>query len=470
MVRGVLRVAEKAAARCVSASHQSLASRTAALQRLESRPYWRHTSAAPTLGMAAVALAVAAATAGAEAETRTEASQLMGGGLGAAAAGTEGEETSARVRGGRRLLLKQRTKHQAKVQEEDQMKTHLDEYKQRREAIDSLHARFDMYASKSVEADDGRCVKAMTFTDFLHSFVLPQFHLHSPRPDLTYSCEFVGDANALVTYEECYLLIHLLQSEFLLVSQQPQVPKEHFDVAFCMFDLDGDGSVDKAEFCAVIENVLRAITTRGGGEEAPVSAEHALPRLTKFLFGRFGKTITAKDLEAALDALRKQILRVEFDLYATVNPLTKQQTMSVHDFALTLISCFDPEKLPPYLDRVQALNASDGVVTWEEFFTFHFNVQSNLSDIKLAFELTGAEEITEADFIRAAHVVSGVELSSPVVQLAFRIFDENANGTLDQAELFKVLEMRNTVQLKQKSNAGSRLEKLWHCVKEGDKN
>ncbi|EGZ12772.1 hypothetical protein PHYSODRAFT_316363 [Phytophthora sojae] len=407
--------------------------------------------------MAAMALAVAAAADDEDASAHAEAKQLVGG-LGAVVAGAEGEETSAKLRGGRRLLLKQRSKHQAKLQEEDQMKTHLDQYKQRRVAINSLRKRFDMYASKSVEAGDGRRVKAMTFTDFLHSFVLPQFHLHSPRPDVTYSCDFVGDANGLITYEECYLLIHLLQ-----------IPKEHFDVAFCMLDLDGDGSVDKAEFSAVIENLLRTITTREGGEEVPISADSTLPRLTKFLFGHFSKTITAKDLGEALDELRKQILRAEFDLYATVNPLTKEQTMSVHDFALTLVSCFDPDKLSPYLERVQELNASEGVITWEEFFAFHFNVQSHLPDIKLAFELTGADEVTEADFIRAAHVVSGVELSSPVVQLAFRIFDDDANGTLDQSELFKVLEMRNTVQLHQESLSGSRMQKLWHCLKEDDK-
>ncbi|ETI55097.1 hypothetical protein F441_02171 [Phytophthora nicotianae CJ01A1] len=486
MVRGVLRVAEKVVARRaghtgVSVESQSLVSRAvsaAELERLKTRPNRHQTISKSTLGMAAMALAVAVAAAERENDTHAEAKQLMGGGIGAAVISAEGEETSLKLRGTRRLLLKQRSKHEANMQEVDQMKTHLDEYKQRREAIDSLRTRFDMYASKSLDAGDGRRVKVMTFTDFLHSFVLPQFHLHSPRPDLTYSCDFVGDTNGLITYEECYLLVHLLQ-----------IPKEHFDVAFCMFDLDGDGSVDKAEFCAVIENLLRPIIAPEGGEQVPISAEDTLPRLTNFLFGRFGKTISAKDLEAALDGLRQQILRAEFDLYATVNPLTMQQTMSVHDFALTLISCFDPEKLPPYLDRVQALNASDGVVTWDEFFEFHFNVQSNLPDIKLAFELTGADEITEADFIRAAHVVSGVELSSPVVQLAFRIFDEDgklfkpsystdidnkhfyvANGTLDQSELFKVLEMRNTVQLKQESNAGSRLEKLWHCVKASDKN
>lgn len=51
------------------------------------------------------------------------------------------------------------------------------------------------------------------------------------------------------------------------------VPKEHFDVAFSMFDLDGDGSVDKAEFCHVIENLLRSITANEAGGPMNISAE-----------------------------------------------------------------------------------------------------------------------------------------------------------------------------------------------------
>ena len=143
-----------------------------------------------------------------------------------------------------------------------------------------------------------------------------------------------------------------------LVTLYP-VPKKRFDVAFCMFDLDGDGSVNKTKFGAVMELLLRASNVvGGGGEEVPISVDSALPRLTTFLFGRYKKKIIAKDLAEALDVLRKKVLRAEFDLSATRDPLTKQQTMSVHDFALTLISHLDPDQLPPFLERVQALNAS----------------------------------------------------------------------------------------------------------------
>ena len=57
---------------------------------------------------------------------------------------------------------------------------HLNEYRALREAMDSLRAWFDMFASGSVETADGQRVRAMTFTDFLHSLVLAQFHVHSP--------------------------------------------------------------------------------------------------------------------------------------------------------------------------------------------------------------------------------------------------------------------------------------------------
>jgi Ca2+-binding EF-hand superfamily protein len=335
------------------------------------------------------------------------------------------------------------------------MKIHLDEYKKNYREIDSLRARFEAYATKTVGSGDKEA-RAMTFTDFLHSLILPRFHLQAPRANVEYACDFIGDANSLITYEECYLLIHLLQ-----------IPKEHFDVAFAMFDLDGDGTVDKAEFCHVIENLLRSITANEAGGPMNISAEATLPRLTKYLFGRYGKKrITAQELEAALDLLRKQILKAEFDLYAKPHPSVKnQEVISVHDFAITLISCFDPERLAPYLERVQALNASEELVTWDDFYKFHFNVQSNLEDIKLAFELTGAAEITEADFIRAARVVSGVELSFPDVQPAFRVFDNNGNGTLDQTELLKVLEMRTDIEL-QKKHPETVIKRFWSCIKE----
>ncbi|CAH0486150.1 unnamed protein product [Peronospora farinosa] len=140
--------------------------------------------------------------------------------------------------------------------------------------------------------------------------------------DRVCSCNFVGKADELVTYKECYLLNHL-----------HQIPKElwmwHFACSIWM-----------------------------AMDEVSISAADTLPRFLKLIYGRFSKTISAKDLEKILDALHKQILRAAFDLYATVNPLAKQQTMSVHDFALTLISCFDPEKLPPLLEHVQTLSTS----------------------------------------------------------------------------------------------------------------
>jgi hypothetical protein len=90
--------------------------------------------------------------------------------------------------------------------------------------------------------------------------------------------------------------------------------------------------------------------------------------------------------------------------------------------------------------------------------------------------------------------VSGVELSFPVVQLAFRIFDNDGsvllfssffistrtafnsllhetfwhegNGTLDQSELVKVLEMRTDIALKKK-HPETFVKRFITCIKEG---
>lgn len=365
-----------------------------------------------------------------------------------------GGDESKPARSGKRHLLKSRTRHKAKLEEVDLMKIHLDEYKKVRVAIDSLAKRFELYASKTIAKEGADPVAAMTYTDLVHSLILPRFHTRLPHPDVEYKCDFVGNANGLITFEECYLLIHLLQ-----------IPREHFDVAFCMFDLDGDGAVDKEEFCHVIENLLRAITTKEGEQPVRFSAEETLPRLTKYLFGTFGQKIRAAELEAALDVLRKDLLKAEFELYAKPHPSKKSvQVVSVHDFAITLLSCFDADRLPSYLERVEKLNASDEVVTWEDFYKFHFNVESNVADIKLAFELTGAEEITEADFIHAVKVVTGVELPFPVVQLVFRVFDNNENGTLDRSELLKILEMRTNIELQQR-RPDSKFKRFLECAK-----
>ncbi|KAJ0393353.1 hypothetical protein ATCC90586_009880 [Pythium insidiosum] len=404
--------------------------------------------------LAAALLSVGGATVALSEPKRTNSG--TGGGATADAAKEAEAEAPAepKPRAGRRALLKSRTRHKAKLEEVDLMKLHVDEYREARATIDSLAKRFELFASKSIEAS-GQKTPAMSYTDFLHSMVLPRFHAQKPSPELQYTCEFAGNADGLITYEECYLLIHLLQ-----------IPQEHFEVAFHMFDLDGDGSVDKTEFCHVIENLLHAISVHEDTKPLAIEAEALLPRMVKYLFGRFGKKkIRASDLAAALEALRRDILRAEFDLYARPHPTKKgTHVISVHDFAITLVSGFDPDRLQPYLDRVEALNASEELVTWEDFYKFHANVQNNLADIKLAFDLTHAEEITEADFIRAARVVSGVELSFPVVQLAFRVFDGNDNGTLDQSELLKVLETRSTIELTQR-RPENKLQRFVSCVK-----
>ncbi|OQR93031.1 hypothetical protein ACHHYP_03021 [Achlya hypogyna] len=332
------------------------------------------------------------------------------------------------------------------------MKESLARYKQDLAAFDSIETRFDVFA-KAVNKDlKGNWQKVMTFTDFVHALVLPRFRTAEPPATANYSCDFTGDANGLISYEECHLLVHLLQ-----------IPVEHFAVAFHMFDLDGNGTVDKAEFLEVLSSVLSNIKdTRATGKDKEVHVE-ASYRLLQHFFGKHGKKkITAKEFIAVIQTLKEHLLRAEFDLYAAKSK-DGAVSISVHDFAVTLISCLDPKHLPSLLPRLQLLAASDERVSWPEFVLFHSVIQNHLEGIKLAFELRPDDEINEEDFLKAAYIVSGVRLPERIMAMVFRIFDANGNGTLDEDELLKILATRNQAAL-HKAPPVSRPAKFWACI------
>ncbi|EQC39562.1 hypothetical protein SDRG_02998 [Saprolegnia diclina VS20] len=332
------------------------------------------------------------------------------------------------------------------------MNESLTRYKQDLAAFDSIETRFDVFAKAVNKDKKNSWQKVMTFTDFVHALVLPRFRTAEPPSTASYACDFTGDANGLISYEECHLLVHLLQ-----------IPVEHFDVAFHMFDLDGNGTVDKAEFLEVLSSVLNNIKdTRTDASKPKEVHVEASFRLLQHFFGKHGKKkITAKEFIAVIQSLKEHLLRAEFDLYATERNGVK--SISVHDFAVTLISCLDPKHLPSLLPRLQLLAASDERVSWQEFVLFHSVIQNHLEGIKLAFELRPEDEVNEEDFIKAAYIVSGVRLPEHIMAMVFRVFDANGNGTLDEDELLKILATRNQAAL-HKTVPLSRPAKFWACL------
>lgn len=117
---------------------------------------------------------------------------------------TDAEDASEPKARGRRSLLKKRTKHTAKLEEVDLMKIHLDEYRKNHKEIDSLRARFEAFATKTV-GEGEKEARVMTFTNFLHSLILPRFHLQSPvrqtdhhSPFVIMSCSMYIDVLCLV--------------------------------------------------------------------------------------------------------------------------------------------------------------------------------------------------------------------------------------------------------------------------------
>lgn len=174
MVMSVVRTGLRAAAPRLRSSATAAGAQAAAADPSERRA-WLAQLAALALGGAAAASALPSAT---ENEPRSAliAAVVDAEAADAAASAAPAAEPKSR---GRRSLLKKRTQHTAKLEEVDLMKAHLDEYRRSRRDIGSLRARFDAFASKTVGAGES-ATRVMTFTDFLHSLILPRFRLQAP--------------------------------------------------------------------------------------------------------------------------------------------------------------------------------------------------------------------------------------------------------------------------------------------------
>nr|CCA17779.1 conserved hypothetical protein [Albugo laibachii Nc14] len=336
------------------------------------------------------------------------------------------------------------------VTDTTQYTARIEEYWKHAKSLHSPSARFHAFASRQTASSNLHQVPAMTFTDFIASFLVPRFRLSDLNPNRVHESEFLGNADGLITFEEYLAIIHLLQ-----------IPKIHFDVAFSIFDLDGDDAVDKAEFCHVMENLLRS-QQDASSTCTSIDIEKTFTRLIAHLF-EDSKSISSTEFENVLDTLRTQLLHEEFEVYATQPLKNHEYSISVHDFAITLIAGCEPHQLKLYLNRLSKLHASKERVNWTEFYNFHFHIQHNLRDIQLALELAGKDEITETDFIRAVAIVCEIELSYPVMQQIFHVFDRNGNGLLDRSELLHMLQLRDSSNFC-KAELDSKMQRFWHCL------
>ncbi|ELU03948.1 hypothetical protein CAPTEDRAFT_173112 [Capitella teleta] len=300
--------------------------------------------------------------------------------------------------------------------------------------------------------------------------------------------------NGLVSYTEYLFLLCVLTK-----------PRSGFQIAFNMFDTDGNQRVDKHEFLVVSVQSAFSLTTGMSATEStqtmPLKAGtniwkmlmHApcwpaqllhptlLVSITNFDDGTIGAplgdtTLTVhffgqrgydvlkyEDFHRFMDNLQTEVLQLEFNEFSH-----GMQTISEVDFARILLryTILTKEETDDYLERMRQRIPDSKGITFQDFKEFG-QFLNNLDDFALAMRIfTFANaSISESDFQRSVKAVTGHTLNKHLVHVVFQLFDVDGDGKLSHKEFISVMKDRLHRGFRSSLVPTSKWDEFKMCVK-----
>ncbi|GMR48333.1 hypothetical protein PMAYCL1PPCAC_18528, partial [Pristionchus mayeri] len=334
------------------------------------------------------------------------------------------------------------------------------EYEDRLRMYSSPDKIFRYFATlKMVTENEGKTYEQVLMTpeDFVRSFTpgvmqprkygLDKFKLYDPTKkkhvfsDVNSIFYQLGE-NGLITYSDYLFLMTLLSTS----------PKD-FEVAFQIFDINGDGALDVNEFRRVQELVMSQ--TMVGQKHRDHSfaktsfQESSNSVLERYFFGpdRKGKLAAAKFLEFQA-RLHRDVLRMELIRRAEEEGREEgEQLISYESFAHMLIQYAElsEKKKRMMLKRLRKRmkKSMDDGVSFDEVQAF-FNVLFHIDALEAAlhFHKMAGMSMSARDLERIIKKISDVDLPEDVVFVAVTIFDENGDGRLSNNEFVAVVRRR----------------------------
>ncbi|KZC14651.1 EF-hand domain-containing family member A2 [Dufourea novaeangliae] len=338
----------------------------------------------------------------------------------------------------------------------------------------------------------------MTPQDFLDSVVEPE-----PRPRL--KRRVLGDMELEVMRNSVPSLRHgnphmfrnlrdkgiISYTEYLFLLSILIKPKTGFQIAFNMFDTDGNERVDKTEFLVIRrllggtlknrhldEETKRALNTiitpnqefieipklRNGQEKngteivsnsymekvfshawrgrQGLQRRHAVDTsLMIHFFGKDGNVeLKYEDFKCFMENLQQEVLELEFHEYSK-----GRDTITELDFAKILLryTYFDTDEYDKYLDRILQNAELQIGITFEEFRRF-YQFLNNIDDFSIAMRMYTLADypISKDEFQRAVKICTGSVLSDHLIDTVFVLFDEDGDGQLSYKEFIAIMKDR----------------------------
>ncbi|CAJ0564710.1 unnamed protein product, partial [Mesorhabditis spiculigera] len=237
-------------------------------------------------------------------------------------------------------------------------------------------------------------------------------------------------------------------SDYLFLKTLLSTSPKDFALAFSIFDINGDGALDRDEFYK-IKNLVMSQSSIGLREMTPgISSHHRHLQpnsaLETYFFGPHGthKLSADKFLQFQAD-LHRDILKMEFERRDCLDG--EDGIISELSFAqlLLLHANIDEKKMKGMLKRVRKKYQNGPGITFEEvvsLFALLYHIEE--VDMALHFHRMAGVPIDANMLQHVARKVTNVELTEHVVDVVITLFDENMDGKLSNREFVAVMRRR----------------------------
>ncbi|XP_061710448.1 calcium uptake protein 1 homolog, mitochondrial-like isoform X1 [Cydia pomonella] len=262
-------------------------------------------------------------------------------------------------------------------------------------------------------------------------------------------------SSGLITFSDYIFLLTVLSTS-----------RRHFEIAFRMFDLNGDGDVDCEEFEKVAA-LIRQQSSIGSRHRDHANTGNTFKginsALTTYFFGpKLNEKLTIEKFLDFQHQLQKEILSLEFQRKQP----DENGRITEADFAELLLAYagYPAKKKARMLKRVKKAFRDHGVgITKEDYLSF-FHLLNNINDVDTAltfYHIAGAS-IDQPTLRHVARTVAHVDLDAHVINVVFTIFDENMDGQLSNREFVAVMKNRLLRGLEKPKDTG--FVKLMHSL------
>lgn len=237
--------------------------------------------------------------------------------------------------------------------------------------------------------------------------------------------------------------------EWLLFQALLSIPAEDVAVAFALMDGDDNGSIDAEEFSVVLASIQsKASRAKASLRRSVSDLSSGRSGMIVSFFGKDGrKELTLAELTKFIDALREDLLRLEFDFYDYEN----KGAITGKDFAHSVVGWARLKHVDRYLDKVNDMpnHLSNADISFDDFRAFRRALrQSRRLGVALDFWKASGGDVHRQDFEKVTTKVLGSKLPDSILDIIFHIFS-NENGELNTAYFIALMERHHENSRKQ---------------------